>query len=47
MIGVHRQNILPGSEQWMQIYFLLSEKKFEAYADAAAEKYYADESKRK
>ena len=47
MIGVHRQNHLPGSEQWMQIYFLLSEKKFEAYADAAAEKYYAEESKRK
>ena len=25
MVGVHKQNVLPGSEQWMQIYFLLSE----------------------
>lgn len=36
MVGVHKQNMLPGSEQWMQIYFLLSEQQFEAYADVAA-----------
>lgn len=31
----------------MQIYFLLPEKKFEDYADVAAEKYYADMEKKK
>ena len=31
----------------MQIYFLLTEKKFEEYADVAAEKYYAEEAKKR
>jgi len=31
----------------MQIYFLLTEQQFETYADAAAAKYYAEESTRK
>ena len=47
MVGVHKQNKLPGSEQWMQIYFLLTEKKFEDYADVAASKYYEEEKVRK
>ena len=38
-IGVNKQNILPETDQKMQIYFLLSEEKFEKYADVAAEKY--------
>ena len=47
MIGVHRQNLLPQSQQFMQIYYLLPEKKFEEYADVAAEKYYAEEAQKR
>lgn len=47
MIGVKRQFYLPDTDQKMQIYFLLDEKKFEEYADVAAEKYYADLEKYK
>ena len=47
MIGVHKQNLLPQSQQFMQIYYLLPEKKFEEYADVAAEKYYADEAQKR
>jgi len=47
MVGLHKQNKLPGSEQWMQIYFLLTEKKFEDYADVAASKFYEEDTKRK
>lgn len=47
MVGVHKQNHLPDSEQKMQIYFLLAEEKFETYADAAANLYLAEESRRK
>jgi len=36
MVGVNKVNMLPGTEQKMQIYFLLSEEKFEKYADVAA-----------
>lgn len=46
MVGVHKQNHLPNSEQWMQIYFLLQEQKFEQYADVAASKYVAEEEVR-
>ena len=45
MVGVNKQNMLPDTDQKMQIYFLLSEQKFEEYADAAAEKYYEDQKK--
>jgi hypothetical protein len=31
----------------MQIYFLLEEKRFEEYADVSAEKYNADEARRR
>ena len=47
MVGVHKQNHLPDSEQKMQIYFLLAEEKFEAYADEAAALYHAEEARRK
>ena len=46
MVGVHKQNLLPNSEQWIQIYFLLPENKFESYADVAAQKYYEESAKR-
>ena len=39
MIAVKRQCHLPGSDQKMQIYFLLDEQTFEQYADEAAEIY--------
>ena len=45
MIGVERQNHLPDTDQKMQIYFLKDEKKFEEYADLAANKYHADLAK--
>ena len=47
MVGVHKQNHLPESEQKMQIYFLLAEDKFETYADEAAALYHAEEARRK
>jgi hypothetical protein len=47
MVGVHKQNLLPNSEQWMQIYFLLPENKFEEYADVAAQKYHEEDQKRR
>ena len=47
MVGVHKQNHLPESDQKMQIYFLLAEDKFETYADEAAKMYYAEEARRK
>ena len=47
MIGVQRKNHLPETDQKMQIYFLKDEKKFEEYADLAAEKYYKDMAKAK
>ena len=43
MIAVQRQCHLPQTDQQMQIYFLLDEKKFEEYADLAAEQYYKDQ----
>ena len=46
MVSVHRQNHLPNSEQKMQIYFLLPEKRFEEYADVEAQKWYAEEQLR-
>lgn len=36
MIAVNKVNMLPETEQKMQIYFLLPEEKFEKYADVAA-----------
>ena len=43
MVGVNKQNMLPGTDQKMQIYFLLSEQKFEEYADVAAQKYWEEQ----
>ena len=45
MVGVNKQNMLPDTDQKMQIYFLLSETKFEEYADVAASKYYEEQKK--
>ena len=47
MVGVNKVNHLPNSDQWMQIYFLLPEQKFEEYADTAAAKYYTEQEERK
>lgn len=46
MIAVHKQKFLPETDQAMQIYFLLSEKEFETYADVSAQDYYAEQEKR-
>lgn len=45
-VGVHRQNMLPGTDKVMQIYFLLEEAKFEQYADEAAAKFNEEEKRR-
>ena len=47
MVGVNKVNHLPNSDQWMQIYFLLPESKFEEYADTAAAKYYVEQEEHK
>lgn len=46
MIAVNKQNLLQGTDQVMQIYFLLEESKFEAYADVAATKYHEEEARK-
>ena len=46
MISLHGQKYLENSDLVMQIYFLLSEKKFEEYADMAAAKYYEEQGRR-
>ena len=47
MISLHGQKYLEDTDQVMQIYFLLPEKKFEEYADQAAEKYYEEEERQR
>ena len=46
MISLHGQKYLENTDLVMQIYFLLSEKKFEEYADMAAQKYYEEQARR-
>ena len=45
MIGVQKINLLPETEQKMQIYFLLPEEKFEKYGDEAAAKFHEEEQR--
>ena len=46
MISLHGQKYLENTDLVMQIYFLLSEKKFEEYADMTAQKYYEEQARR-